>query len=193
MSTPRIAILASGNGTNAEHIIQYANNTGHYKVALVLSNKTNAPVLKRAGRLLTPTFTFTREMFYNSDIVVNAMKQLEVDFVVLAGFLWLVPKNILSTWPDKVINIHPSLLPKFGGKGMYGMHVHRAVKEAGETISGITIHLVNEQFDKGDIIFQETVELSESDTPEDIAKKVHELEYTYYPKIIDIVLNGEGI
>jgi phosphoribosylglycinamide formyltransferase-1 len=192
MTIPRIAILASGTGSNAENIIRYANETGHYKVALVLSNKVDAPVLKRAGRLLTPTFTFTKEMFYETNAVVKAMKQLEVDFVVLAGFLWLVPENILNEWPDKVVNIHPALLPKYGGKGMYGMRVHEAVKAAGEKQTGITIHLVNEQFDEGDILFQETVAVDENDTPEDIAQKVHALEHAYFPKVIDLLLNGEA-
>ena len=131
-------------------------------------------------------------MFYETNAVVKAMKQLEVDFVVLAGFLWLVPENILNEWPDKVVNIHPALLPKYGGKGMYGMRVHEAVKAAGEKQTGITIHLVNEQFDEGDILFQETVAVDENDTPEDIAQKVHALEHAYFPKVIDLLLNGEA-
>lgn len=184
----KIAIFASGSGTNAENIIKYFKDNSNIQVSLVLSNKPDAYVLERAKKFQIPTFVFNRIDFYETDTVINKLKEYEIDFIVLAGFLWLVPQNILSIYPNKIVNIHPALLPKYGGKGMYGMNVHRAVKDAGDKESGITIHYVNEKYDEGAIILQERCAINPEDTPEIIAEKVHKLEYEYYPKIIEKVI-----
>ncbi|HIE15387.1 MAG TPA: phosphoribosylglycinamide formyltransferase [Bacteroidales bacterium] len=184
----KIIIFASGNGTNAENIINYGNRKQTYKVSLVCSNKPDALVLRRAAALNVPTFVFNRKDLYETDAIVRLLNRFSPDLIVLSGFLWLIPENIIDLWYGKIINIHPALLPKYGGKGMYGMHVHRAVKNACETVSGITIHQVNKQFDKGQIIFQKKCTISETDTPEDIAEKVHQLEYRFFPEVIDKIL-----
>ncbi len=181
----KIVIFASGNGTNAENIIKYSKEFKSFEVALVVSNKPDAFVLERAKRLNTPTLVINRHDFYESNISIEKIKQFSPNAIVLAGFLWLVPKNIIEAWPNKIINIHPALLPKYGGKGMYGMHVHEAVKENKETETGITIHFVNEKFDDGNIIFQEKCKIDKTDTPEDIANKVHELEHQFFPRVIE--------
>ncbi|OQY04212.1 MAG: phosphoribosylglycinamide formyltransferase [Bacteroidetes bacterium 4572_117] len=180
----KIAILASGSGTNAENIIKYFGKSTQIKVELVLSNNNNAFVLKRAAKLNVETMVFNREMFYKTDKVIDFLNKKNIDFVVLAGFLWLIPNNFVSVFKSKIINIHPALLPKYGGKGMYGMYVHNAVIENNEKESGISIHHVNEKYDDGSIIFQTKCEISENDTPELLAQKIHELEYQYFPKVI---------
>ncbi len=183
-----IAIFASGNGTNAERIILYFQHVENVNVSIVLSNKPDAGVLDRARKLGVKTFVFDRHTFRQTDEIITLLQSHKIDLVVLAGFLWLVPQNILAAYRDRIINIHPALLPKYGGKGMYGHHVHEAVIQAGEVYSGITIHYVNEKYDKGQIIFQKTVDVSPEDTPESLAEKIHKLEYEHYPRIIGEML-----
>ncbi|MCX8492164.1 MAG: phosphoribosylglycinamide formyltransferase [Cyclobacteriaceae bacterium] len=184
MSTARICILASGNGTNAEAIFNYFKKHSTTQVTLVLSNNPNAAVLERAKKFGIESGVFTKSEFNESDDVVNRLLSHSITHIVLAGFLWLLPKTLISAYSGKMINIHPALLPKFGGKGMYGMKIHEAVKQAGETKTGITIHEVNEHYDKGQIIFQTSCAVLSSDTPEQIASKIHDLEYQHYPRVI---------
>ncbi|SBV96294.1 phosphoribosylglycinamide formyltransferase [uncultured Dysgonomonas sp.] len=186
----KIAIFASGSGSNAENIIKYFANNETVSIKLIISNKEDAYVHQRAKNLGVDSVTYSKNDFYHTDKVLECLLQREVDFIVLAGFLLKIPENLLQAYPDKIINIHPALLPKFGGKGMYGDNVHKAVVEAGESESGITIHYVNENYDEGAIIFQAKCPVSATDGYEDVAKKVHELEYTYFPVIINKVLNG---
>jgi phosphoribosylglycinamide formyltransferase-1 len=186
----KIAIFASGSGTNAENIIGYFSTKNSAKVTLVLSNRKNAFVLERATRLNVPSYFFDRSRFYDTGDVLDRLLKNKIDFIVLAGFLWLVPGNILKQYDRKIINIHPALLPKYGGSGMYGARVHHAVIENGDRFSGITIHFVNESYDKGDIIFQARCKVDPSDTPDSLALKIHSLEYQHYPKIIEkMILN----
>jgi phosphoribosylglycinamide formyltransferase-1 len=183
----RIVILASGSGTNAENIIKYFNSSNLISVVQVLSNKKDAKVLDRANRLKVSSMCFNRDEFINSDKVLELLKD-KADYIILAGFLWKIPSNIIEAFSNKIINIHPALLPKYGGKGMYGMHVHQAVVENNEKESGITIHYVNENYDEGAIIFQKSFKVLATDTAEDVANKVHKLEYKYFPEIIEKVL-----
>ncbi|MCB9185247.1 MAG: phosphoribosylglycinamide formyltransferase [Flavobacteriales bacterium] len=189
----RIAIFASGTGTNTVRIIEYFKGHSSIGVSLVLSNKADAPVLEKAKNLGVESVAFNRGEFYDTNDVVDKLQAANIDFVVLAGFLWKVPDNLLKAFPDRIINIHPALLPKFGGKGMYGMNVHRAVKESGEAETGISIHLVNEEYDKGRMLFQARCKVLESDTPESIAAKVHELEYTNFPREIELFVKSNEI
>ena len=159
-------------------------------IRLIVSNKADAYVLERAKNLNIETLLIDRNSFYQSDKVVQILQELQLDLIVLAGFLWLVPDNLIQAFPDKIINIHPALLPKYGGKGMYGMHVHEAVVENKESFSGITIHYVNQHYDEGNIIMQQTSELSPDDTAEDVAKKIHALEYKYFPLAIEKLLEA---
>jgi phosphoribosylglycinamide formyltransferase 1 len=187
----RIAIFASGTGTNAEAIIKHLKNHPAIAVAMLLSNNDRAFALERAKNLNVKTKTFTREQFRESDDVVHWLKEFQITHIVLAGFLWLIPKNLVEAFPGKIINIHPALLPKFGGKGMYGSKVHEAVKLSGDLQTGITIHEVNDQYDEGRILFQATCKVSENDSPGQIANKVHELEHAHYPQVIeDWILNS---
>jgi len=186
-----IAILASGSGTNAENIINYFKNSDSISVVYVLSNKKDAKVLERASRLNILNKSFDKNDFIDTDEVLNLLKE-NADYVILAGFLWKIPKKILEAFPNKVINIHPALLPKYGGKGMYGMHVHNAVVENREKKTGITIHYVNENYDEGAIIFQKSFEILESDTPDDVAEKIHKLEQENFPKVIEKVILKNG-
>ncbi|MBS9523647.1 phosphoribosylglycinamide formyltransferase [Litoribacter ruber] len=183
----KIAILASGSGTNAEKIIQYFQDSEKAKVAVVASNKKDAFVLERAKKYDIPTFHFDKSDL-EEGLVGDQLAKMHVDLIVLAGFLLKIPDQLVQDFPDKIINIHPALLPKYGGKGMYGMRVHQAVKEAGDAETGITIHYVNEKYDEGRVIFQESVELSQNDDPESIAEKVHALEHKYFPKVIESLL-----
>jgi len=185
MNVKKIAIFASGSGTNAENIIIYFKDRAYAEVVLVLSNKPEAPVLQRAEKHNVASVVFDRTAFYETDEIIELLRANDIHFVVLAGFLWLVPQNILRNYPDRIINIHPALLPKYGGKGMYGRRVHEAVIENGEKESGISIHYVNEEYDKGDILFQATCRVLSSDTPESLAARVHELEYKHFPEVID--------
>lgn len=185
----KIAIFASGSGTNAENIIKYFSNKKSARVALVLSNKPEAYVLKRAEALKINTGFFDRNEFYGSSKVLERLVSDKIDFIVLAGFLWLVPDNILARFENRIINIHPALLPKYGGKGMYGDKVHTSVLANNEAESGISIHYVNQSYDDGDIIFQAKCKIDSSDTPVSLAAKVHALEYEHFPKVIeDLIL-----
>ena len=183
----KIAILASGSGSNAENIIRYFKNTPSLEFSLILSNKKEAFVHERAEKLKIPSFTINKLGFENGD-ALQLLKKHSIDFIVLAGFLLKIPENIIQAYPDKIINIHPALLPKYGGKGMYGSHVHEAVVANKETETGITIHYVNENYDEGSPIFQAKCPVLPSDTPNDVAEKVHELEYKYFPEVIKRLL-----
>lgn len=184
---PKIVIFASGSGSNAENIHSYFKNCDDVEISCILTNNKDAGVIERANRLKISLFYFNKSAFAG-DMVLLFLKSLDPDLIVLAGFLLKIPKNLVSAFPDRIINIHPALLPKFGGKGMYGMNVHRAVKESGATKTGITIHFVNEQYDEGAIIHQTEVELDGSESSEEIAAKVHSLEYEHYPIIIQKLL-----
>ena len=183
-----IAIFASGEGTNAQRIIDYFKSSAKVKIALIVSNKPTANVLNRAKNVNIPTLIVSRDDFYKGDTTIKTLQAAHIDLIVLAGFLWMIPKNLIQAFPGKMVNIHPALLPKFGGKGMYGMHVHTAVVNAGETESGISIHYVNEEYDEGKIIAQHRCSLSKEDTPETVAAKIHELEYEFFPKVIEQLL-----
>lgn len=185
MSLVKIAIFASGSGTNAENIIKYFSGSTICKIDLVLCNKNNAFVLERARNLGVDSFVFTANQLNESSIVDEQMKARNIDFIILAGFLLKVPDRILEKYPSHIINIHPALLPSYGGKGMYGMNVHRAVIAAGEKESGITIHLVDGHYDNGTILFQARCAISPEDTPEDLAAKIHILEQNHFPRVIE--------
>ncbi len=186
----KLAIFASGNGTNAEAIMEYFRNNTSICVAVVLTNNPKAGVLNRAARFKVPTRIFDRKQFSESNDVLLWLKEFQVTHIVLAGFLWLVPANILKAYSPRIVNIHPALLPKFGGKGMYGDNVHNAVLSAGEQETGITIHEVNEKFDEGKILFQATCPVAPGDTAAMIADKVHKLEHAHFPRVIDEWISG---
>ena len=183
-----IAIFASGSGSNAENIINYFKNNDQVNISIILTNKKDAFVIERAKKHNIEHRVFNRTDFYETDLILDLLKNKKIDLIVLAGFLWLVPKNLISEYNNKIINIHPALLPNYGGKGMYGMNVHKAVKENNETESGITVHFVDELYDNGEYILQEKCSITNNDTPEDIANKIHELEYKYFPIAIEKVL-----
>ena len=183
-----IAIFASGSGSNTENIIRYFRENEAIQVSLVLSNRSDAYVLERAHRLGVPCNVFPKEDWMAGDEILAVLQEYHIDFVVLAGFLVRVPDLLLHAYPGKIINIHPALLPKFGGKGMYGDKVHEAVVAAGEKESGITIHYINEHYDEGSIIFQATCPVLPDDSPEEVAKKVHALEYEHFPRIVEEIL-----
>ncbi len=185
----KIAVFASGNGSNAQKIIEYFKEKKSGEVSIIFSNKKDAFVLDRAKNLGVPTYVFSRQEFYESKKILNILLEKETDLIVLAGFLWLIPNNILDEYKNRIINIHPALLPKYGGKGMYGKIVHEAVIDAGDKESGISIHYVNEEYDKGEIIFQAKCPVEKGETPESLARKIHKLEYEYFPKIVENVLN----
>ena len=180
----RVAIFVSGNGTNAEEIMNFFRDHHSIEVNLLLTNNANAYAIERAKKSGVPSKVFSREEFCGEDIV-HMLTDRGITHIVLAGFLWLIPESLIKAYPNKIINIHPALLPKYGGKGMYGIKVHEAVKASGDTYTGITIHLVNTKYDEGEILAQKSVEIKSSDTAEDIANKVHELEYKYYPAVIE--------
>jgi phosphoribosylglycinamide formyltransferase-1 len=180
----KIILFASGSGTNAETIIRYFAARQTAKVTGVYTNNPNAGVIKKANDLNVPTVVFNRFDFESNELL-NEIKQHQPDLIVLAGFLWKIPAHFVAAFPQKILNIHPALLPKYGGKGMYGMHVHQAVLDQKETETGITIHLVNEQYDQGAFVFQQKVSIAECITAEEIAQKVHELEHTHFPTVIE--------
>jgi phosphoribosylglycinamide formyltransferase 1 len=186
----KLAIFASGSGTNAENIINYFKKSPDIKVDLVLTNRSDAFVIERAKKFLIDYEVFNRTDFYESDKVLDVLDKRGIDFIILAGFLWLIPVHLIKKYPGKIINIHPALLPKYGGKGMYGMKVHEAVINNHETRSGISIHLVNENYDEGEIIFQAKCNIESNETPDSLANKVHQLEYEHFPKIIEKVVLG---
>ena len=181
----QIAVFASGSGSNARRLIGHFKNSPVAQVALVVSNKSDAGVLEIAREHNIPIHLISRHSFYETEEILDILKEKLVDFVVLAGFLWLIPAYFVRAFPQKMVNIHPALLPKYGGKGMYGMRVHEAVKAAGEIETGITIHFVNEQYDEGDTIFQAICTLTPNDLPADIARKVQQLEHHHFPEIIE--------
>lgn len=184
----RIVIFASGSGTNAENLIRFFQNNDNASVIQVLTNNPHAKVLERCKKLNVSALSFNRVAFTKTNDVLNILKVNTPDLIVLAGFLWKFPEFILNEFPDKVINIHPALLPKYGGKGMYGMHVHDAIVANKETESGITIHYVNKNYDEGAIIFQEKCEVKASDSAKNVAEKIHELEMEHFPKVVQSLL-----
>jgi phosphoribosylglycinamide formyltransferase-1 len=184
----KIAIFASGSGTNVENIAQYFSAHKYIKVELILTNKKKAYVIQRAENLGIPYIIFSKEELYDTNKIKDILVEHEIDLIVLAGFLLLIPEHLINAFPDRIINIHPALLPKYGGKGMYGIKVHEKVKENGDHETGISIHFVNKHYDEGQIIHQAKCKVDEDDTPEDIARKVHQLEYEEYPKVIEQIL-----
>lgn len=184
----KIAVFASGNGSNAQAIAEYFNKRNDARVTVILSNRKDAFVIQRAANLSIPAIVFNRSEFYDTDKITNYLIDIKIDLVVLAGFLWLLPPSLVKAFPNRIVNIHPALLPKFGGKGMYGHFVHEAVVESGDTESGITIHFVNEYYDEGQIVFQAHCNVDRSDTADSLAAKIHELEYAHFPRVIDEVL-----
>lgn len=181
----RIAIFASGSGSNAENIFNFFKGNTDVEITMVLTNNPNAFVIERAKKMNVSAHIFSKSDFLTKDSIVNLLTEAKIDLIVLAGFLLKIPENLIKAYPNKIINIHPALLPKFGGKGMYGDNVHKAVVTNNETESGITIHYVNENYDEGKIIFQAKCPVLENDTYENVAAKVHELEYAHFPKTID--------
>lgn len=188
-----IAIFASGSGTNAERIIEYFEKNEHSKVVLVMCNKPNAYVVKRAEKKNIYCHVFNSESFKKNDDILSVMQKFEVKWIVLAGFLLKVPAYIINNFTNRIVNIHPSLLPNYGGKGMYGMNVHRAVINNNESKSGITIHHVSEEYDEGNVIFQAQCTVSELDTAEELAKKVQTLEHQHYAKVIDRLIQDSEL
>lgn len=184
-----IAIFASGSGSNAENIINYFKERKDVSVKIIISNKEEAYVHQRAENLGIESITFSKNWFENTNKVLDCLIKKEVNFIVLAGFLLKVPQNIIDAYPQKIINVHPALLPKFGGKGMYGDNVHKAVVAAKESESGITIHYINENYDEGSIICQFKCAVLPTDSYDDVAEKVHRLEYLHFPQVIDQVIN----
>lgn len=188
---PRIALFASGNGSNVQRIAEYFSGTNLLETAVIYCNNPGAYVLERAKLLNIPAVQFDRSTFYTTENIGDDLKSRKVDWVILAGFLWLIPDYLLKAFPNHVINIHPALLPKYGGKGMFGMKVHESVIANRESESGITIHYVNEHYDEGQVIFQAKCPILATDTPELLAAKIHELEYRYFPEVIrDLVCAG---
>jgi phosphoribosylglycinamide formyltransferase, formyltetrahydrofolate-dependent len=183
-----IAIFASGSGSNAENIADYFSDSADIRVSLIISNKRDAYVHERAKKLGIPSYTFSKAEFDDGSIVIDTLRAYHTDFIVLAGFLLRVSPSLLEAFPGRIVNIHPALLPRYGGKGMYGDKVHRAVVDAGEAESGITIHYVNENYDEGNIIFQASCEVQSEDTPDDVARKVHALEHEHFPQVIESVV-----
>jgi phosphoribosylglycinamide formyltransferase 1 len=184
----RIAIFASGSGSNAQKIMEHFKRHTEAEVVLILTNNPSAYVLQRADNFEIPSHIFTRHEFYETDDVIRMLKTLQVDLIVLAGFLWLVPPDLLQAFPNKIINLHPALLPKYGGKGMYGDHVHKAILAANEEESGITIHFASEQFDEGEIIHQSKFKIEPGDNLEMVKFKGQQLEHQYFPKVIENLL-----
>lgn len=181
----RLAILGSGNGTNAQQISEYFASRTDVEVACIIYNKRDAYIAERARNLGIESHYFGRADFYENHAVLGYLATKEVDWVILAGFLWLVPQELLQAYPGRIINIHPALLPKYGGRGMYGHHVHEAVVAAHERESGITIHIVDEHYDRGTTLFQARCQVTPDDTPDTLAAKIHLLEKEHFPRVID--------
>ena len=184
----RIAIFASGSGSNAENIANYFKGSESVEISLIVANNPQAYVLERAKKLGIPSQVVTKAEFMAADSIVAMMQEYKIDFIVLAGFLLLVPQKLIDAFPSRIVNIHPALLPKHGGKGMYGDRVHKAVVESGDTESGITIHLIDADYDKGTTFFQAKCPVLPTDTPDDVAAKVHALEYEHFPHVIEEIL-----
>lgn len=181
----RIALFCSGSGSNAEKIMEYFQGREDVEVSLLLANKADAFALKRAEKFGVPTVVVSRSEFFEQEKALSILQEKKIDWIILAGFLWLIPQYLVKNYPNRIINIHPALLPAYGGKGMYGMNVHTAIVKAKEPKSGITIHYVNEHYDEGQIIFQASCDVSPSDTAEDVAKKVQILEHKYFPEVVE--------
>ncbi len=181
----RIAVLASGSGTNAQNLYEYFNDHDNICIDCILSNNPSAFVLERAKKMTVESLIFDKKQFYETDFVIDFLQKRQIDWVVLAGFLWLIPTKLINNYQNRIINIHPALLPKYGGKGMYGDNVHKAVINEKEQESGITIHYVNEEYDDGKIIFQAKCPINKNDTSNDLAKKIHELEQSFFPSIVE--------
>jgi len=184
----RIAIFASGSGSNAQKLMEHFKRSNEIEISLVLTNNADAYVLQRADNFEIPTHIFDKNEFYKTDEIIDLLKNLEIDFIVLAGFLWLIPKNLIHAYPGRIVNIHPAILPKFGGKGMYGDHVHNAVMAAGETEGGITIHYVNENYDEGEYIYQARYRIDKNDNLEMVKFKGQQLEHQHYPRIVETIV-----
>jgi len=187
----RLAIFASGSGSNAENLILFFANSSNISITRIFCNNANAGVIQRAEKLGVPVSVFSRDDFYNSQQVLNQLIEDKTDVIILAGFLWLIPQNLIAQFPNNIINIHPALLPNYGGKGMYGARVHEAVIANGEKQSGITIHVVDEIYDNGAILFQATCEITPDDTADTLAQKIHALEYEYFPKVVAEFCNSK--
>lgn len=190
MTKKRLAIFASGSGSNAEKIAEYFAGRTDIEISLILSNNPQAGVIARARRFQIPVVLFDRKTFYETRRIIEILQNEHIDLIVLAGFMMLIPEAMVQAFPEKIVNIHPALLPKYGGKGMYGHFVHEAVVAAQELESGISIHFVNERYDEGDIIFQATCEVAPTDTPEEVARKVQVLEHQHYPEVVDKLLSA---
>lgn len=184
----RIAIFASGSGSNAQKLMEHFKRSTDVEIALVLTNNPDAYVLQRADNFEIPTHVFDRNEFYHTENIIDLLKNLEVDLIVLAGFLWLIPKNLIAEYPGRIVNIHPALLPKFGGKGMYGDYVHNAVLAANETEGGITIHYVDENYDEGEFIYQARYRIDKGDNLEMVKFKGQQLEHQHYPRIVESII-----
>ena len=189
MKTKQIILFASGSGSNVENIANYFKFRKDVTISCILTNKSDAKVIERCNRLGINALFFNRQAFSKSDFILSLLQSLNPNLIVLAGFLWKIPESITNAFPNKIVNIHPALLPKYGGKGMYGMNVHNAVLENEEQETGITIHYVNANYDEGAVIYQAKTTIDAKDSAEDIASKVHQLEYEYFPKIIDDLLS----
>lgn len=189
----RLAIFASGSGSNAQRIAEYFKNHASISIDVIFTNNKDAYVIERAKNLDIPYIIFNRKGFYESDAVFSELQNRKIDFIILAGFLWLVPAKIIQAYSGRILNIHPALLPAYGGKGMYGEFVHKAVVANKEKYSGITIHYVNEHYDKGDIVFQAKCDVSPEDTSDSLAAKIHNLEYEHFPRVIEEVINKSGL
>jgi phosphoribosylglycinamide formyltransferase-1 len=185
----KIAVFASGSGTNAQNLAQYFSKGNKARIAAIYCNNPSAGVIKRAEYLNIPIILFNREDLCNNNNVLQSLINQDIDLIVLAGFLWLMPKNIIKSFQGRIVNIHPALLPLYGGKGMYGSKVHESVIRDRQKASGITIHIIDEEYDKGQTLFQATCEITDDDTAETLAGKIHELEYMYFPKVIDEYLD----
>ena len=185
MSKTNLAVFASGNGTNAENIFKYFDHHSTVEVKGVFSNNSNAYVLERASRNKIPYFIFTKKEFIDGTELTKILGKWNIDAIILAGFLWLIPGYLINLYPNKILNIHPALLPHFGGKGMYGRYVHQSVIDSGKKESGISIHLVNGQYDKGEIVFQKRCKVDPNDTAETLASRIHKLEHRHYPEVIE--------
>ena len=190
MKKRNIAVFASGSGTNAQRITEYFSDHPEISVSMILSNKPDAYVLVRAKKLMIPSVVFDRHTFNETTEISGLLKKNKIDLIVLAGFLWLIPEDLIQAFRGRIINIHPALLPKYGGKGMYGSRVHEAVIQSRDKESGITIHFVNEKYDEGNIIFQAKCEVLPDDTPDTLAQRIHQLEYKHYPEVIEKVIKG---
>jgi phosphoribosylglycinamide formyltransferase-1 len=184
----RIAIFASGSGSNAQKLMEYFKDHPDAEIALVLTNNPDAFVIQRADNFEIPSHVFDRNEFYHTDDIIDLLRTLNIDLIVLAGFLWLIPEKLIAAYPGRIINIHPAILPKFGGKGMYGDHVHNAVLKANETEGGITIHYVNEHYDDGEYIYQAKYRIDKGDNLEMLKFKGQQLEHLHYPRIVESIV-----